>query len=246
MDSHHRRSISALIILLVIVILYAHERTIAPMSVLTPMVHVPFAGLVPAPIYQGSTTSHQVIFTFDGGEGNQSADHILSVLDKHHARATFFLTGTWVEHNPELVKKIQAAGHDIYNHSYSHPHLPTLTDSEIVQQLARMDEVFISTTGSSTLPFFRPPYGEYDKRVLSAAARQRYRAVMWTVDAGDWMESGGFTDAETKSRIYQNIDPGSIILMHIGDTITGRILDDVLTEVESRGYSIVPLSQGLI
>jgi peptidoglycan/xylan/chitin deacetylase (PgdA/CDA1 family) len=246
MDSHHRRSISALIILLVVVILYAHERTIQPMPTLTPMVHVPFAGTVPSPIHQGSTDTHQVIFTFDGGEGNQSAEQILAVLERHHIHGTFFLTGKWVERNPELVRRIHAAGHDIYNHSYSHPHLPSLRWSEIAEQLTLMDASVISLIGSSTKPYFRPPFGEYNKDVLAVAARNGYRAVMWTVDVGDWMETEGFTDAEAKARIYANIDPGSIFLMHIGDTITGRILDEVFTEVESRGYRIVPLSQGLL
>lgn len=245
MDHHHRRGIAALVALSLIVILYAHERTVNPLPTLAPLQPVPFAGEVPEPVFRGNVQNNQVIFTFDGGEGAQSASAIMDILARHNARGTFFLTGTWMSRNPLLVRRMVTEGHEVYSHTYSHPHLPGLEEQDIFRQLKMTDDMFMSLTGTTTKPYFRPPFGDYDARVLRTAARNGYRAIMWTVDAGDWMEEMGFTDEEIKARIYGGLAPGSIILMHVGDTATGRILDEVLTEVKGRGYTLTTLSAGL-
>ncbi len=243
--NHHRLGITALILLIFLTILHAHQILRPVESPLTPLAPVYFSGKIPSEITHGSKDKKQIIFTFDGGEGAQSASVVLDVLQKHNSQGTFFLTGKWVLRNPELVKRMHQEGHEIYNHSLTHPHLPTLTDERIALQLDTMEQILLGLVGTSTKPYFRPPYGDYDERVLSVAARQGYRAVMWTVDAGDWMESEGFTKEEVRARIFSHIKPGAIILMHIGDTITGAILDDVFTTIESQGYSLVSLSKGM-
>lgn len=187
----------------------------------------------------------QVIFTFDGGDGAESGEAILAALEEHGAIGTFFLTGKFAEENPELVKKMARKGHEIFNHTYSHRDLTTLSDADIKEELARTDALIKSFTGKSTKPYFRAPYGARDERVLAAAADAGYQSVYWTVDVLDWKESEGFTVAEAQARIFDNLQPGAIYLMHIGDTITGAILDNVFTEIESRGYAIVPLAEGI-
>ena len=198
-----------------------------------------------AEITRGDTSKKQVIFTFDGGSGVNSAQTILDVLNKHHVKGTFFLTGLFVKEYPEIVKKILAGGNEIFNHTYDHVSLTTLGDREIVQELEGMSHVFHYVTGGDARPFFRPPSGDRDTRVLQAAAMSGYRSVFWTVDALDWQEENGVTAHEVKERIYSTLAPGNIYLMHIGDNITGGILDEIFREVESRGYKIVSLTQGL-
>jgi delta-lactam-biosynthetic de-N-acetylase len=219
---------------------------LTPKEIPLPIIpQIPFDGMVPKEITRGDTSKKQIIFTFDGGEGSQSAPAILDVLAKHHVRGTFFLTGIWVTRNPDLVKRMRDEGHEIFNHTYDHPHLPTLDDQQIAKEFEDMNRTVLSLFGSSTKPYFRPPYGDFDHEVLSAAARVGYRAVMWTIDAGDWMESQGYTESDVRERIFSHTSPGAIILMHIGDTITGSILDDVFTTLELQGYKIVSLTQGL-
>lgn len=243
--NHRRLGVTALIFLILLTVIYVHKQ-LSPIEMpIVPIISVPFAGKVPHIITHGDTTKKQVIFTFDGGEGSQSASIVLDTLKKHNTHGTFFLTGTWVTRNPDLAKRMIREGHEIYNHTLTHPHLPSLEISQIKDELRSMDQILFNLTGSSTKPYFRPPYGEYNQDVLTAASRAGYRAVMWTTDAGDWMESEGFTEAETRDRIFSHLEPGAIILMHVGDTITGAILDDVFTKVEGLGYTLVPLSQGL-
>jgi len=196
-------------------------------------------------IVWGNQTKKQVIFTFDGGAGTHSADLILQTLKNNNIKATFFLTGRWAELNPALVKRIANEGHEIFNHTYSHPDLTTISDAQISEEFRKSENIIRNLTGKSTKPFFRPPFGARNIHVRELAAKEGYQSIYWTVDAFDWKEEGGFTDAQTKERIFSNLKPGTIFMMHIGDNITGRILDDVIRQIKSRGYEIVPLSKGI-
>lgn len=196
-------------------------------------------------ISRGDINKKQVIFTFDGGSGIQSADKILEVLAKHHVKGTFFLTGKMIEANSDLVKRIAAGNNEIFNHTYSHPYLTKLSDEEITEELSKMEKVVIGVTNHSSKPYFRPPYGDINEKVIAVAAQAGYQSVSWTVDALDWKESQGVTAEKVKQQIISNILPGTIYLMHIGDMITGDILDDVFTVIESRGYKIVSLTEGI-
>lgn len=200
---------------------------------------------IPQEIFHGDTSKKQVIFTFDAGSSNESGDKILEVLANHHVKGTFFLTGKTIETYPDFVKDISVAGHEIFNHTYDHPDLTKLSDEEIGEELTKMEMTLRNTIGITSKPYFRAPFGSLNERVLAAASELGYQSVFWTVDADDWRESQGETSAQVKEKILSSVAPGTIYLMHVGDTITGEILDDVFTEIESRGYKIVSLAQGL-
>ena len=199
----------------------------------------------PPEITKGDTTKKQVVFTFDAGSGTQSAQQILDTLKKYHLTATFFMTGKWMEKNEELVKKVSDAGYEIHNHTYSHPHLTQITDQEIIDELKKTEEIFKNLTGKSTKPYFRAPYGERNAHVLEIAAQQGYQSAYWTVDALDWQESEGMTAERVTARIMSKLAPGVIYLMHVGDTLTGQILENVIKQIKNKEYDIVPLSQSL-
>ena len=196
-------------------------------------------------IYRGNDSKKQVIFTFDGGDGNQSTEQILATLAKHHIQGTFFLTGKFIEANPDLVKKIVSGGHLIFNHTYDHKHLTELSDSEVIAELQGMENALSKVTNRTTRPYFRAPYGDRDVRVRKIAAKAGYQSIYWTFDALDWEQKTGMDAMTVENRILNHVTPGSIYLMHLGDTITGSILDDVFTKIESKGYKIVSLTQGL-
>jgi len=198
-----------------------------------------------AEISYGNTAKKQVIFTFDGGSSIQSGQSILNILKKHNVKGTFFLTGKTVTNYPDFVKQIAVQGSEIFNHTYDHKDLTKLSDVEIAAELNGMEKVLQNTVSVSSKPYFRAPYGSRDARVLAAAQNAGYRSVFWTVDAMDWKESRGETTDQVKNIILSNLKPGTIYLMHVGDNITGQILDDVFTQIESKGYKIVSLTQGL-
>ncbi len=201
--------------------------------------------ITPAEIEHGNRSRQQVIFTFDGNESSQSADLMLEILAKHHIKATFFLTGKFVNAFPEIVRKIAAGGHEIFNHSFSHPFFTALSDDEISQQLQKMDQSLLQVAGITAKPYFRPPYGDRNSRVLTAAFKAGYQSVYWSADTRDWQETEGRTALEVKEYILSHVAPGTIYLMHVGTKITGEILDEVLSTIEGRGYKVVSLTQGL-
>lgn len=196
-------------------------------------------------IVRGDTSKRQVIFTFDGGSTDVSGKKILDTLSKYQIKSSFFLTGQFVKNNPDLVLRMKSEGHEIYNHTLNHPHLTEVSDMEIINQLEAMDNILRNVANISTKPYFRPPYGDRDKRVLDIAYRNGYQSVFWTIDARDWQETEGMTREGVKSIILDSLAPGNIYLIHIGDNITGDILDDVINETYKKGYKIVSLRQGL-
>jgi peptidoglycan/xylan/chitin deacetylase (PgdA/CDA1 family) len=194
-------------------------------------------------ISRGNPNKKQIIFTFDCGAGINSVDKILAVAQKHNLKLTFFTTGKFAEQNPEVIKKFADGGHEVFNHTYSHPHLAKITDDQIKEELEKADGIISALTGATTKPFFRPPYGDRNQHVWNVAANLGYQSVYWTTDALDWMT--GRTSEQTKERIYSSLKNGEIILMHVGDDITGNILDEVFTYIEERGYKIVSLTEGI-
>lgn len=193
-----------------------------------------------------NTTQKIVVFTFDGGAGIQSLEKIITVLDDHDIKATFFVTGKWAETQSSALKKISDAGHEVFNHTYSHPDLTKLTSAQITEEFSKAESKISAVTGKTTKPFYRPPYGARNSSVRELAASLGYQTIYWTIDALDWKESEGITETEVRNRILNNLAPGNIYLMHIGDNITGNILDDVLTQIESKGYQVRSLSEVLI
>jgi peptidoglycan/xylan/chitin deacetylase (PgdA/CDA1 family) len=196
-------------------------------------------------ITHGDISKKDIIFTFDGGAGIESGEKILATLSKHHIKGTFFLTGKMVESNPDLVKQIVLGGNEIFSHTYDHKDLTKLSEDQISEELTKTENVLEDIVHISPKPYFRAPYGALDSKVLLVASKNGYQSVYWTVDARDWMEKQGETADTVKAKILSTLAPGNIYLMHVGDNITGEILDEVFTTIESRGYKIVSLTQGL-
>ncbi len=244
--NHPRFTFSILIMSAIVSGLYMYSK-LSPEPVLNEIVSVelPFNGAVPREITHGDISNKKIIFTFDAGGGVQSLDHILEILEKHSVKGTFFITGKWALENSDLVKKIAFGNHEIFNHSNNHPHLTELDDQQIKTELLETERILTNLTGTTTCPYFRPPYGDRDLHVLKVAAQEGFQSIYWTVDALDWRESEGMTADEVKNRILSNIQPGTIVLMHVGDNITGNILDEVFTTIENMGYKIVSLTQGI-
>jgi peptidoglycan/xylan/chitin deacetylase (PgdA/CDA1 family) len=193
-------------------------------------------------ISRGLTDKKRIVLTFDAGASSEATPRILKELRDADIKAVFFLTGKWVEDNPQLTKKIAGQGHTIGNHTYSHSDLTKLdTNNEIVSELSKMERVVNDTAGVSTKPLFRPPYGARDSRVLRVAANAGYRSIYWTIDSLDWKQT--MTPEQVKNRVLAALSPGAIILMHCGSDQTAEILPDLIEGIKSRGYKIVTIPE---
>ena len=157
------------------------------------------------PIYSVDTREKKVAISFDAAWGADATPKLLEILKQHNVKTTFFLTGIWVKKYPEMVKAIAAAGHEIGNHSLTHPHCSSLPGAEIKKELVENDALIFNLTGKHTT-LFRPPFGEYDNLVLQTARDSGYEVIQWSVDSLDWQDIG--KEAITE-RVLKNIQPGA-------------------------------------
>jgi len=198
-----------------------------------------------ASLERGNARANVVALTFDGGWGCEATEPILDTLDRHKARATFFITGEYIKRYPDLVRRIVAAGHDVGNHTYSHPHLTTWNHSHTMRtkpgvtreflhdQLNRTHLLFYRTTSKKFAPYWRAPYGEQNGEIRRWAAELGYVHIGWTrgggsrsLDTLDWVSNPGsrlYRSSESIARRIVNFDrgisggaSGAIILMHLG------------------------------
>lgn len=192
------------------------------------------------PIYSVETDKKVVSITFDAAWGDEDLDDILSVLDKHNCKATFFVTGDWATKYPDAIRKINNNGHDIGNHGAKHKHMTSLSRDEMLDEINGCHTIVKTITGKDMI-LFRAPYGDYNESVILAAKVKNYYTVQWDVDSLDWKDYG-CDSIITKVCENKNLKNGSIILLHNGSKYTAMALDDVLTGLENKGYSFVSLS----
>ncbi len=193
------------------------------------------------PIYCVSTEKAQVALSFDAAWGNEDTATLLSILDEYDVKATFFMTGGWVESYPDDVKAIAAAGHDLGNHSENHKQMSTLSAEECKEEIQSVHDKVKTLTGKDMI-LFRPPYGDYNDTLIEAANGLGYHVIQWDVDSLDWKDYGA--DAIV-SRVlnHGHLGDGSIILMHNGATYTKDALPQVIEGLQAKGYELVPISQ---
>jgi peptidoglycan/xylan/chitin deacetylase (PgdA/CDA1 family) len=193
-------------------------------------------------IVRGPATSKRVALTFDAGSSAAPTPAILAALRSEGLHCTFFLTGRWTETNPGVVRRIVEEGHEIANHTYSHPDLTRVPDERVLSELERTEAEVQRVAGKSTKPYFRPPYGARNARVLRLAAAHGYRCVYWTTDCWDSVKKG-IRPEEIQERVLRKARSGSIVLMHCGSQATADALPGLLRSLKARGYEVVTVSK---
>jgi peptidoglycan/xylan/chitin deacetylase (PgdA/CDA1 family) len=180
--------------------------------------------------------------TFDAGSDRGFAEEILDYLSDQAISVTFGMTGVWAETNPDLVKRMVDEGHTLMNHTYNHPHMETLSTAERVDQLERTERIIVDLTGTSTVPYFRPPYGAYNNQVLADVGAAGYRySIMWTVDSLGWK---GLPAPEVAERTLSGAEPGAIILLHVGAKSTDfEALPSIVSGLRDAGYQFVTIPE---
>jgi peptidoglycan/xylan/chitin deacetylase (PgdA/CDA1 family) len=197
-------------------------------------------------LVQRGANRSAVALTFDAGADSTPTTAILDTLALHHVHVTFFLTGEWIQKNPDLTRRIIAEGHEVANHSQNHPDFRQLDDVAIASELHSMAQVFFDTTGIWPAPYFRPPFGAYDERVLRAVIANGYLPIFWTLDSLDSVgetKSADFIVDRLTNTLAANQLNGAILLCHIGNASTAEALPRILDEFAKRGIIVTTLSQ---
>jgi len=192
------------------------------------------------PIDESASPKQVVLLTFDDGPKNaETLGKILDTLDKHDAKAIFFVNGYRVKANPELLKEIDARGHAIGNHSYDHINLRQQSDDIIREQIENVQEQIRELTGK-TPKFFRPPFGAANDTVKAVAKENGMLFMTWSNGSLDWDLGKNVRDKPQAviDHVMEQLHPGSNILMHELEW-TADALDRLLTQLEEKGYGFV-------
>lgn len=189
-------------------------------------------------------TKEKVIYlTFDCGYENGNSGQILDALKKHKAPATFFIIGTFLRDNPEIVKRMITEGHTVGNHTWHHPDMSSIsTEDSFHEELESVETLFEKTTGKKMSPYYRPPQGKFSTRNLEMAKNLGYYTFFWSLAYVDWYENDQPSKEEAFEKLLGRIHPGAIVLLHNTSSTNAQILDELLTKWEQMGYHIAPLS----
>ena len=223
--------------------------TIAPSATPSPTVVPP--GARARTVDRGVAGRRAVALTFDAGADRGYAERILNTLRDTGVAASFGMTGKWAEQNPDLVRRMVAEGHLLFNHTYDHasftgrsPGTAPLGAEARRRQIERTEVTVAAIAGVDLKPFFRPPYGDYDEAMLSQLAGLGYtHNVMWTVDSFGWR---GLSAAQIVARCLDGAAPGAILLFHVGaDSQDAFALPELIRQLRASGYGFATVAEVL-
>lgn len=193
------------------------------------------------PIYCVNRDDNKISISFDAAWGGDKTLGILDLLDEYNIKTTFFLVDIWTQKYPELVKEIVARGHEIGNHSTSHPQMSKLNETQIAKELNTQADNVLAIAGVRPV-LFRPPYGDYNNRVITTARAQGFEPIQWSVDSLDWKNRG----AQEIINRATKVKSGDIVLFHNDSQYILDALPAVLKYYAENGYSVVPISEILL
>lgn len=185
----------------------------------------------------------KIYITFDAGYEAGYTPKILGVLEKHNVKATFFVVGTLMKSNPELIKQIDE-GHIVANHSMHHPNMSKMSTMEdFKKEIEPVEELYKEITGKDMKKFYRPPQGIFSETNLKMANELGYKTIFWSLAYVDWYKDKQPSKEDALNKIMSRIHDGAIILLHSTSKTNSEILDELLTKLEKQGYTFGTLEE---
>ena len=191
------------------------------------------------PIYSVETQEKKVAISFDAAWGDEFTQEILDILKRYDIKSTFFLVGFWIDNYPQQVEKIYQSGHEIGNHSTSHPDMAKISREEVIHELNVTGEKIEKITGEKPI-LFRPPFGSYNNTLIDTAEELGYYTIQWDVDSLDWKEEG---IEPIIQRVKSKIQNGSIVLFHNNAKYMTKALPSLIEALYEDNYKIVAVSE---
>lgn len=189
------------------------------------------------PIAKGSSQYPTVAFACNVFWGEEFLPDMLKTLDNENIKITFFIGGSWAKRFPDSLRDIASRGHELGNHTWSHPHPNNLTKLQNQEQIMQTERFIQETTNIKTV-LYAPPYGEYNETVLTAVAEIGYQTILWSVDTIDWQRP---SPEVLKNRVLKKVHNGAIILMHPTES-TAKALPSLINNLRERGFTIMTVT----
>lgn len=188
-------------------------------------------------IYAGDSNSNKVSFMINVYWGTEYIEPILKVLEDNDVKCTFFVGGMWAEKEPELLKKIYNAGHEIASHGYSHKEHERLSLEQNLTEMQKNHKIVKDILGYE-MTLFAPPGGSYNKHTVEAAKLMNYACIMWTKDTIDWRDQNATL---IYNRATSGLKGGDLVLMHPKEK-TLEALPQILTYAKNAGLKPTTVS----
>ena len=179
----------------------------------------------------------RVALSFDDGPSAELTPKVLDLLKQYNAHATFYIVGSHVEGNEAIIRRIVDEGHELGDHSYSHPYLPKKSADEVYNEVKKTSDLIAKASLGLRPMSLRPPYGGYNKMVADQAG---IAIVNWSIDSLDWKYRDA---AKTIEHIKENTHNGGILLMHDIHAESVEALPAVLEYLKSEGYELVTVDE---
>jgi peptidoglycan/xylan/chitin deacetylase (PgdA/CDA1 family) len=196
-------------------------------------------------ILRGPMNRREVALTFDDGPDAVFTPQILNVLRRTGVKATFFVVGRRVQRYPRVLQRMLREGHEVGNHSWSHPKMSRQSAGRVRTELQRASDE-VNRVGNVRPRFFRPPYGALSETVIREAVAEGYKIILWNVDSLDW---SGIPATIVTTNVLSHIRPGSITLMHSATGRGGNLhntvqaLPSIIRRMRREGYRFVKISE---
>lgn len=184
-------------------------------------------------IFVRRTEEKKVYFTFDLGYEAGYTGQVLDILRENNIKAIFFLCGNYLKQK-DLINRMINEGHSIGNHTDKHKDLPTLADEGIKKDIKTFSDNF-SGLYTAPLNFFRPPQGRFSERVLKIADTEGLKTTLWSIAIVDWGKDP-INALENAKKIESRLHPGAVILFHITNSGTPKMLELLIPKIKNKGY----------
>lgn len=194
-------------------------------------------------VYLGNTDEKKLYLTFDNGYEEGYTEAILDVLKEQQVPAAFFVTGHYLQDQPQLIQRMVQEGHIVGNHSYHHPDLVKASDENIREELESVEEAFMKLTGKNDMRYLRPPRGVFSERTLAITNELGYTNVFWSFAYKDWETNRQKGWKYAYDNIMKRVHPGAILLLHTVSKDNAEALEKVVQDLRKQGYTFHSLDE---
>jgi polysaccharide deacetylase family sporulation protein PdaB len=192
------------------------------------------------PIYSVDTEEKKIAISFDAAWGAEYTGKIMDILEERDIKTTFFLVGFWVDKYPDRVREMAERGHEVANHSTTHPEMSKLSRDQIISEIMTTQKKIEELAGDRAVRLIRPPFGDYNDLLIKTCRELGFHTIQWDVDSLDWKELGVQPMVD---RVTKRVQNGSIVLFHNNAKYITQALPLILDHLLAEGYTIVPISE---
>lgn len=190
--------------------------------------------------YQGfyviPDAGNKIYLTFDEGYELGYTPQILDILQANNVKAVFFITGHYLNSQPELVKRMVNEGHIVANHTWNHPNLAKVSPEKLREEILKLEDEFKALTGTDMPRYIRPPEGAYSETSLKLTSELGYKTVFWSLAFRDWDPNNQPGREYSYQYVMDHIHPGAVILLHAVSQSNTEALNDIIVDLQKAGY----------